>query len=69
MNKLEAAGTLTPHEPHACYDLPSLIDKATLRYDVSRLRLLASVPQIAMQRGMRGYVDPALWDRDRKSVV
>jgi outer membrane usher protein len=62
MNKLEAAGKLNPNDPQACYDLPSLIDKATLRYDVSRLRLLASVPQIAMQRGMRGYVDPALWD-------
>lgn len=62
MNKLEAAGKLNPNDPRACYDLPSLIDKATLRYDVSRLRLLASVPQIAMLRGMRGYVDPALWD-------
>ena len=62
MNKLEAAGKLNPNDPQACYDLPSLIDKATLRYDVSRLRLLASVPQIAMLRGMRGYVDPALWD-------
>lgn len=62
MNKLEAAGKLNPNEPKTCYDLPSLIDQATLRYDVSRLRLLASVPQIAMLRGMRGYVDPALWD-------
>ena len=63
MNKLEAAGKLNPNVPQGCYDLPSLIDKATLRYDASRLRLLASVPQIAMQRGMRGYVDPALWDQ------
>ena len=62
MSKLEATGGLNPNEPHTCYDLPSLIDKATLRYDASRLRLLASVPQIAMLRGMRGYVDPALWD-------
>ncbi|PCR95771.1 fimbrial biogenesis outer membrane usher protein [Pseudomonas sp. FW215-R2] len=63
MKKLEATGKLDPLDPHACHDLPELIDKATVRYDVSRLRLMVSVPQIAMQRGMRGYVDPALWDQ------
>lgn len=62
MKKLEATNKLTPAEPEACYDLSALIDKATQRYDVSRLRLMVSVPQVAMQRGMRGYVDPALWD-------
>ncbi|MDD1015460.1 fimbria/pilus outer membrane usher protein [Pseudomonas rubra] len=62
MKKLEAAGKLDLNEPQACYDLPALIAKATQRYDVSRLRLMVSVPQIALQRGMRGYVDPALWD-------
>src|SRR5690606_18348775 len=38
------------------------IDQATLRYDSTRLRLNASIPQIAMLKGRRGYVDPALWD-------
>lgn len=62
MGKLQAKGTVDPAAPQACYDLPSLIDQASLRYDASRLRLLVSVPQMAMQRGMRGYVDPQLWD-------
>lgn len=62
ISKLQAAGQLDTNAPQACHDLPALIDKATLRYDASRLRLMASVPQIAMLRGMRGYVDPALWD-------
>ncbi|QHF45617.1 fimbrial protein [Pseudomonas sp. S35] len=48
--------------PNACIDLPALIDHASVRYDVPRLRLLVSVPQSAMERGRRGYVDPALWD-------
>lgn len=62
MARLEAQGKFDSDAPEACYDLPSLIDQATLRYDASRLRLAASVPQVAMQRGLRGYVDPQLWD-------
>ena len=62
IGKLQAAGKLVGDDPDACLDLPALIDHATVRYDVPRLRLLVSVPQIAMERGRRGYVDPALWD-------
>lgn len=62
MSRLEAAGQLYRDAPKTCYDLSSLIDQASVKYDPARLRLLISVPQIAMQRGMRGYVDPALWD-------
>ncbi|MFW9081403.1 fimbria/pilus outer membrane usher protein [Pseudomonas sp. P2757] len=62
LSRLEAAGQLQPGVPEACYDLPSLIDQAKVNYDPARLRLSISVPQVAMQRGMRGYVDPALWD-------
>lgn len=60
--KLQASEKLTLDDPQACYDLPSLIEHASVRYDVPRLRLLVSVPQQAMERGRRGYVDPALWD-------
>jgi outer membrane usher protein len=62
IGKLQAAGKLVGDDPNACLDLPALIDHATVRYDVPRLRLMVSVPQSAMQRGRRGYVDPALWD-------
>lgn len=60
--KLQASEKLTFDDPQACYDLPALIEHASVRYDVPRLRLLVSVPQQAMERGRRGYVDPALWD-------
>jgi len=62
MAQLQAAGKLTDDDPQACHDLPAMIEHATVRFDASRLRLMVSVPQQAMQRGMRGYVDPALWD-------
>ncbi|NWN47158.1 fimbrial biogenesis outer membrane usher protein [Pseudomonas sp. MAFF 301514] len=59
---LQASGKLVDTDPNACLDLPALIEHASVRYDVPRLRLLVSVPQRAMERGRRGYVDPALWD-------
>ncbi|MCP1476881.1 outer membrane usher protein [Pseudomonas sp. EB276 TE3739] len=62
LSKLQASGKLDVADADACLDLPALIDHATVRYDVPRLRLLVSVPQSAMERGRRGYVDPALWD-------
>ncbi len=62
MSSLEDSSRLKPDAPETCYDLPALIDQASVSYDPSRLRLSVSVPQVAMQRGMRGYVDPALWD-------
>ncbi|EJN21116.1 fimbria/pilus outer membrane usher protein [Pseudomonas sp. GM80] len=62
IGKLQAAGKLLGDDPNACVDLPALIDHATVRYDVPRLRLMVNVPQSAMERGRRGYVDPALWD-------
>lgn len=62
LSRPEVADRLKNAAPDACHDLPALIDQATVNYDSSRLRLSISIPQIAMQRGMRGYVDPALWD-------
>jgi len=60
MNKLKAQGRLNTEQ--ACHDLPTLIDQASLSYDSNRLRLAASIPQVAMKHGLRGYVDPQLWD-------
>ena len=62
IGKLQASGKIAGDDTNTCLDLPSLIDQATVRYDMPRLRLLVSVPQSAMERGRRGYVDPALWD-------
>lgn len=62
MDKLQAQGKLELADAPSCLDLPTLIDQATMSFDAGRLRLSASVPQVAMQRGLRGYVDPQLWD-------
>ncbi len=62
LSRREVADRLKAAAPDACHDLPALIDQATVNYDPSRLRLSITIPQISMQRGMRGYVDPALWD-------
>ena len=62
MDKLHAQGRLDLSAEQACQDLPALIDQAAVSFDASRLRLAVSVPQVAMQRGLRGYVDPQLWD-------
>ncbi|MGB5957800.1 fimbria/pilus outer membrane usher protein [Pseudomonas sp.] len=62
LDKLQAQGKFDLSKPQSCYDLPALIDQASVRYDSARLQLAASVPQVAMKRGVRGYVDPALWD-------
>jgi len=60
MDKLKAQGRLDT--ALACHDLTALIDQASLSYDAGHLRLSASIPQVAMKRGLRGYVDPQLWD-------
>lgn len=62
MNRLKASDKIDLNDPHACNDLPALIEQASVHYDSARLRLLISVPQIAMERGKRGYVDSSLWD-------
>ncbi|MEB3095772.1 fimbria/pilus outer membrane usher protein [Achromobacter sp. D10] len=62
MEKLRAQGKIDPKAEQSCMDLAGLIDMATVRFDAGRMRLLVSVPQVAMQRGIRGYVDPDLWD-------
>lgn len=60
MDKLQAKKQLDKAE--TCHDLSALINQASLRYDASRMHLYVSIPQVAMKRGMRGYVDPKLWD-------
>lgn len=63
MQKLHDQKLVDEEHPADHYDLESMIDQASLSFDSNRLRLLVSVPQVAMSRGMRGYVDPELWDQ------
>ncbi|MHC8383998.1 fimbria/pilus outer membrane usher protein [Pseudomonas sp. LB3P14] len=62
LQKLQDQGLINLEAPAAYYDLPAMIDQAAIRYDSNRLRLYVSVPQVALARGIRGYVDPELWD-------
>lgn len=63
MQKLYEQGLVDEQSPVDHYDLPAMIDQASLNFDSNRLRLNVNVPQIAMSRGRRGYVDPQLWDK------
>ncbi|WP_145536083.1 fimbria/pilus outer membrane usher protein [Yersinia thracica] len=44
-------------------NLTKLIPDAQVRFDFQQLRLEISIPQVAMQPNVQGYVDPALWDK------
>ncbi|SIT35710.1 Outer membrane fimbrial usher porin, FUP family [Paraburkholderia ribeironis] len=45
-----------------CMPLPSLVNDATATFDNGEQRLDVSVPQIALARTARGYVEPRYWD-------
>ena len=62
IQKLRDAGALDESVPEQCFDLPGLIEQATINYDASRQQLNISLPQASMLRSAKGYVDPALWD-------
>ncbi|MGH8779748.1 fimbria/pilus outer membrane usher protein [Paraburkholderia sp.] len=47
---------------NACVLLPQLVPDAMASFDSGELRLDVSVPQAAMNRHARGYVDPRYWD-------
>ncbi|WP_454763603.1 fimbria/pilus outer membrane usher protein [Cupriavidus campinensis] len=46
----------------ACALMPDLVEGASAIFDGGELRLDVSVPQKAMIRSARGYVDPKYWD-------
>ncbi|MFY1666873.1 fimbria/pilus outer membrane usher protein [Pseudomonas sp. Pseu.R1] len=45
-----------------CFDLAANVEFAHVEYEPTRLRLSISLPQAMMQRSVRGYVAPELWD-------
>ncbi|HET8747751.1 MAG TPA: fimbria/pilus outer membrane usher protein [Ramlibacter sp.] len=59
--KAEARARLDPG-PGTCVPLPALVAAATASFDLGEQRLDVSVPQAAMLRQPRGYVDPQYWD-------
>ncbi|QSX74409.1 fimbrial biogenesis outer membrane usher protein [Lysobacter arenosi] len=56
MARLESATTET------CVTLPTVIEGATAVFDNGEQRLDIGIPQAALDRHARGYVDPRFWD-------
>lgn len=56
----EAMGELK--DPTACVGIGSLIQGATMAFDMGNLRLDTSVPQAYLGQMPRGYVSPEYWD-------
>jgi outer membrane usher protein len=52
-----------------CLTLPSLVPDATASFDNGELRLDVTVPQIALARTARGYVDPRYWDEGVPAAI
>ncbi|MCY1280320.1 Outer membrane usher protein HtrE [compost metagenome] len=57
-----AAARLQKGAGATCVTLPELVPDATADFDNGEQRLDVSVPQAAMNRQARGYVDPQYWD-------
>jgi outer membrane usher protein len=49
-------------DPAACVSFGTLIPQASMTFDMTQLRLDASVPQAYMGQAARGYVSPEYWD-------
>ncbi|MFC3814313.1 fimbria/pilus outer membrane usher protein [Lysobacter sp. GCM10012299] len=58
----ESLARLEADSEDACVTLPSLIEGATAVFDNGEQRLDVSIPQAALDRHARGYVDPRFWD-------
>lgn len=60
VSRIPTMKSLPPEKPVG--DLSALIPSATMRLDLSQLRLNISVPQADMDSRVGGYIDPKLWD-------
>lgn len=60
--KLEQEGLISKENPPSCFPILTMLPDSQMEVDTQRLRLMLTVPQAYMMRGLRGYIDPALWD-------
>lgn len=60
--KLPDATTTQLQDPAACVSIGSVIQDATMVFDMTELRLDVSVPQAYLNQMPRGYVSPEYWD-------
>ncbi|WP_034293555.1 fimbria/pilus outer membrane usher protein [Herbaspirillum sp. RV1423] len=59
----EAITALGSTAANSCLQIEDLIPGASASFDSSDLRLNISIPQIAVSRHARGYINPEFWDR------
>lgn len=55
--------------PQACAPLAKIIADASVTFDLTRLRLDISVPQVAIKNNARGYVPPERWDQGINALL
>lgn len=60
--KLDKNALARLDDPAGCVALSDLIPGATMNFDMTQLRLDATVPQSFMGEAARGYVSPQYWD-------
>lgn len=56
-------------DKQACAPLAEIIPDASVTFDVNKLRLEISVPQIAIKSNARGYVPPERWDEGINALL
>lgn len=60
--RLASSADVLLQDPARCAVLPELVKDGVASFDPGEQRLDISLPQAAMRRSARGYVDPKLWD-------
>ncbi|MFK2855978.1 fimbrial biogenesis outer membrane usher protein [Dyella humi] len=60
--KLPAETVASLSDPKACVSMGSLIQGATVTFDMTQLRVDVSVPQAYLGQVARGYINPEYWD-------
>ncbi|MFJ9991370.1 fimbria/pilus outer membrane usher protein [Pseudomonas putida] len=58
----QVAGSEAGQEGEVCRPIDAWVAQSQASYDASELSLVLSVPQAALRRQARGYVDPQYWD-------
>ncbi|WP_286203635.1 FimD/PapC N-terminal domain-containing protein, partial [Escherichia coli] len=56
-------------DKQACAPLAEIIPDASVTFNVNKLRLEISVPQIAIKSNARGYVPPERWDEGINALL
>lgn len=65
----EGRAELSKARNGSCIDIRQVVKNAFVKFDYSIFRLDVSIPQAALLRNPRGYINPALWDEGVNSAT